>query len=192
MCGYFVNVTSATPILMSGYLVNANDSSQGEALLTRALPLVTVPYRLPLWGGSINFKNIRNPTVDFLLVSAANGSAGVYRNETPVAQECVFHGVSRQCNPPFKMRTTKRGSSILSSIRLGVHFHGHPTGLQAQLTAYGSSIPIISPSTPLRLVIIHPTMESQIPQRFKSLLYLMTFCHRSPRSKTLLPPQRNG
>lgn len=188
MCGYFVNITSVMPILMSGYLVNTNDSSQGEALLTRALPLVTVPYRLPLWGGSINFKNIRNPTVDFLLVSAANGSAGVYRNETPVAQECVFSWCVKTMQSSFQMRTTKRGSSIPSSIQLGVHFHGHPTGLQAQLTAHRSSIPIMSPSTRLQLVITHLTMESRIPRRFKSLLYLMTFYHRLLLSKTLLPP----
>ncbi|KAF2707837.1 hypothetical protein K504DRAFT_470184 [Pleomassaria siparia CBS 279.74] len=90
VCGYFFNATSAKPMLMSGYRVDTNDSTGGEALLMRALPLITNPSRLPLFGGSINFKHVRNPIADFVIASAADGSASVYRNETPVAHECVL------------------------------------------------------------------------------------------------------
>ncbi|KAF2130498.1 hypothetical protein P153DRAFT_418111 [Dothidotthia symphoricarpi CBS 119687] len=92
MCGYFLNVTSATPILMSGYLFDTNTSTTGEALLSRTLPLTTLTTREPLYGnGSINFKQDRNTIFDVLIVTAANGSAEtVYRNEPPIAQECVL------------------------------------------------------------------------------------------------------
>lgn len=75
---------------MSGYRIDTNSSSTaGEALLLRTLPLVTTPSRQPLFGGSINFKLVRNPVVDALIVSAIDGPASVYRNETPTAHECV-------------------------------------------------------------------------------------------------------
>lgn len=91
VCGYFLNATinSPSPVLMSGYLVNDDGLTFGEALLMRALPLITLPKRRPLLGGSINFKYVRQPIADFLVVSAANGAASVYRNDTPAAHECV-------------------------------------------------------------------------------------------------------
>ena len=91
MCGYFVNSTSATPVLMSGYLMEANGSA-GEALVMRTLPLTTLLSKEPLYGnGSINFKHIRNTITDSLIVSSLNGSAAtVYQNITPVAQECIL------------------------------------------------------------------------------------------------------
>jgi hypothetical protein len=81
MYGYYVNVTNAMPILMSGYIVNTNDSIQGEALLKHTLPFVTVAYKLPFRDSSINFKYIRNPTVGFLLGKATNDAAGVYQKK---------------------------------------------------------------------------------------------------------------
>jgi len=92
MCGYFLNATSDSPILMSGYLFNPNDSTKGEALLTRALPLTTPITREPLYGnGSIEFKHLRNTLSDVLIVSAEGGRAeSVYANRPPIAQECVL------------------------------------------------------------------------------------------------------
>lgn len=90
MCGYFLNATSEAPVLMSGYLVNAN-STTGDALLGRSLPLVTNPDRATLYGGSINFKHIRNPMVNVLIASVKNGTHSVYGNEAPAMSECVFH-----------------------------------------------------------------------------------------------------
>ncbi|KAF2248015.1 hypothetical protein BU26DRAFT_428431 [Trematosphaeria pertusa] len=89
MCGYFINATSDHLVFMSGYNTDSNVLYAGEALLMRALPLVTNPDKRPLFGGSIHFKNIRNPISDFIIVSAPGGPESVYRNETPVAKECV-------------------------------------------------------------------------------------------------------
>jgi hypothetical protein len=90
VCGHFLNVTSTAPVLMSGYSVTTNGSI-GDALLMRALPLVGVYKRVPFWGdGSLNFKHYRNRLTDVMIASAANGSASVYRNETPVAHECMI------------------------------------------------------------------------------------------------------
>ncbi|KAH7113750.1 hypothetical protein B0J11DRAFT_471908 [Dendryphion nanum] len=90
-CGYYLNVSSATATLMSGYSLDKNTSSPGPALLSRVMPLLTVPLRKPLFGGSIHFKDIQNPVTDILVVSATGGAESVYRNETPVAHECVLY-----------------------------------------------------------------------------------------------------
>ncbi|KAI8935463.1 hypothetical protein NX059_008033 [Plenodomus lindquistii] len=98
-CGYWLNATSAAPILMSGYRIDtsSNVSTEGEALLFRALPLnppITSiqPFSSTPWfGGSIKFKDVYFPTVDALIVSAADGTAdSVYKKAPPVAQECVL------------------------------------------------------------------------------------------------------
>jgi hypothetical protein len=89
VCGYFLNVTSEAPVLMSGYIVD-DDGNKTEALLMRTLPLITYPRRDPLWGdGSIHFKNVRNPVVDVLISSTA-GSTEVYADKMPKLQECVL------------------------------------------------------------------------------------------------------
>ncbi|CAN9085488.1 unnamed protein product [Alternaria alternata] len=92
MCGYFLNATSDTPTLMSGYLFNPNDSSKGEALLTRAFPLTSVTTREPLYGnGTIMFKDLRNTIADVIIVSAEGGVADtVYQNRRPIAHECAL------------------------------------------------------------------------------------------------------
>lgn len=92
MCGYFINATSDNPILMSGYLVGPNESTQSEALTMRTLPLTSMLTKEPLYGnGSIHFKELRNTIADVLIVSAADGSAaGVYAHKPPVAHECVL------------------------------------------------------------------------------------------------------
>jgi hypothetical protein len=91
-CGYFLNATSVEPVLMSGFRAeNGTSAPYGETLLMRTLPLVTNPFRQPLYGGSVNFKHIRYPLLDTLIVSSADGTAlSVYQNKTPVAQECVL------------------------------------------------------------------------------------------------------
>jgi hypothetical protein len=92
MCGYFLNATSDNPTLMSGYLLGPDESTPGEALLMRSLPLTKILTMEPLYGnGSIHFKNLRNTISDVIIVSAANGSAdGVYSHRPPIAQECVL------------------------------------------------------------------------------------------------------
>jgi hypothetical protein len=75
---------------MSGYLWDTANSTAGEALTMRTLPLTDIITKQPLYGnGSIHFKEIRHKIQDVLIVSASDGTAGsVYRNHTPVAQEC--------------------------------------------------------------------------------------------------------
>ncbi|OAG20926.1 hypothetical protein CC77DRAFT_989290 [Alternaria alternata] len=89
-CGYFLNATSDNPTLMSGYLWDTGNLTAGEALVMRTLPLTRVTSKEPLYGnGSVHFKNIRHKIQDVFIVSTSDGTAGsVYRNETPVAQEC--------------------------------------------------------------------------------------------------------
>jgi hypothetical protein len=81
VCGYFLNGTSDTTVLMSGYNLHALNSSRGsaaarEALFMRTLPLRTNPLRTnplrnPLWvDGFINFKHILHIIQDFIVVSA--------------------------------------------------------------------------------------------------------------------------
>jgi hypothetical protein len=91
-CGYFLNATSSAPVLVSGYRVdNSSNSTYGETLLMRTLPLVTNNQRQLLYGGSINFKHINKPIIDALIVSSSDGSVGsVYRKEMPVATECML------------------------------------------------------------------------------------------------------
>ncbi|OAL53943.1 hypothetical protein IQ07DRAFT_609158 [Pyrenochaeta sp. DS3sAY3a] len=92
VCGYFLNATSDKPILMTGYILEdgLNGSTKGEALIQRSFPLTDMLERVPYFGGSVNYKHIRNPILDALIVSVADGSAGVHRNDTPVIQECVL------------------------------------------------------------------------------------------------------
>lgn len=92
MCGYFLNAARDSPVLMSGYVADSGAIRNGEALLTRMLPLTQMFLKEPLYGnGSIHFKQLRNSLVDFLIVSAAESLASkVYRNATPVAKECFL------------------------------------------------------------------------------------------------------
>jgi hypothetical protein len=92
VCGYFLNVTSSAPVLMSGYIVeeNSTKSSRGEVLLVRTLPLIEMITKAPIYRGSVNFKHIVNPILDAFIVSAANGADSLFRKETPVAHECVL------------------------------------------------------------------------------------------------------
>ncbi|CAN9085845.1 unnamed protein product [Alternaria alternata] len=90
VCGYFLNSTSETPVLMSGYILGEDGKTKGEALLMRTLPLTTNSMREPLYGdGSINFKDMRNPIVDALISGATNGSE-VYADKMPTLHECVI------------------------------------------------------------------------------------------------------
>ncbi|KAF9700647.1 hypothetical protein EKO04_001535 [Ascochyta lentis] len=92
VCGYFLNATSSTPVLMSGYIAddNSTQGSVGEALLVRTLPLTDMLTKTPVFGGSVNFKHIVNPILDALIVSAVDGAESLLRKEIPIAHECVL------------------------------------------------------------------------------------------------------
>jgi hypothetical protein len=88
VCGYFLNATSSVPVLMSGYILGSDGRPEGEALLMRTVPLITNPSRDALWGGSINFKDVRNPIIDALISSTVDLSQ-VRADVAPTVHECV-------------------------------------------------------------------------------------------------------
>jgi hypothetical protein len=97
-CGSFLNATSAAPVLLSGYRIeNTSNSTYGETLLMRTLPLVKNPSRQTLYGGSINCKNLSNPILDAIIVSAADGSASsVIDRSYLLPTNACWRGVSRR------------------------------------------------------------------------------------------------
>jgi len=89
VCGYFLNATTSNPTLMSGYILGPDGKPDGETLMTRTLSLVPKYMRVPLWGGSVHFKQVRNPIVDVLIASIAE-KFQVHANVAPMIQECVL------------------------------------------------------------------------------------------------------
>jgi hypothetical protein len=91
VCGYFYENSERGPFLMSGYIVNGTNQSQshGETLLARTFPFTETVTKLPISGGSLKFKHVRNSILDVLIVSSAS-SDDVYSHKIPVAQECVL------------------------------------------------------------------------------------------------------
>jgi hypothetical protein len=99
MCGYFMNATSAAPLLVSGH---GTDRNHEEALLMRSIPLVTDAGRNVFFGGkSLNFPNIAYPLMDFIISSTPGGFDGVYRNETPIAYECTLYWCVKNITATF-------------------------------------------------------------------------------------------
>jgi hypothetical protein len=97
MCGWFFNATSERPTLMLGYQVDpSTNRPAGEILTTRLLPLISNIKRIPLFGGSINFKHVRNPLANFVVASTAEGSdqesvlKSVFEHQKPRALECIL------------------------------------------------------------------------------------------------------
>lgn len=92
VCGYFLNTTNSKQVLMSGYVVDstAGGSGVGEVLLARTLPLTDMIEKTPVLGGSINFKHIRAPILDVLIVSTTNTSINFPSVAPPAAHECVL------------------------------------------------------------------------------------------------------
>ena len=89
VCGFFFNSADKSPTLMSGHIVEDN-GTRGESLLVRTLPLTDMISKVPVSGGSIHFKHIRNPILDAIIVSTANGSHNGLANAVPIAHECVL------------------------------------------------------------------------------------------------------
>jgi hypothetical protein len=89
-CGYFLNASSDSPVLMSGYVLDPTTGEPSEALTMRWFPLIDASTKEPLYDGSVHFKDIINPIADFLVVGNADGAKAVYQNVTPAAQECYL------------------------------------------------------------------------------------------------------
>lgn len=82
---------------MSGWIPTTDPEAQGlELLIGRVFPLfdLSVLYETvnftTYFDGSINFRHIANPILDFLVIDNPGGVAGVFANQTPSAQECVL------------------------------------------------------------------------------------------------------
>ncbi|KAJ4360612.1 uncharacterized protein N0V89_001178 [Didymosphaeria variabile] len=97
MCGWFFNASSENPMLMLGYQVDPfTNRSSGEILTTRLLPLIGNVNRKPLFGGSINFRHVRNPLINFVVVSTTEGQdqesvlKSIFHHQKPRALECVL------------------------------------------------------------------------------------------------------
>jgi len=105
-CGYFLNSTMPKddlfgPRLMSGYNIFAN-GTRDETLLMRALPMVSFWTTESFWGGSLRFKKVHDPLFSFLLVGTPSGYAGVQRNDTPEAHECILRWCVKSITPLFR------------------------------------------------------------------------------------------
>ncbi|KAH7113751.1 hypothetical protein B0J11DRAFT_619199 [Dendryphion nanum] len=91
MCGYFFNISSESPTLMSGYLLDPITSRVEEYLLGRIMPTLNFHKDTIIFDGSINFKSLRNPVIDIIVVGAADGTVhSVRQNMTPIAHECIL------------------------------------------------------------------------------------------------------
>jgi hypothetical protein len=150
VCGYFLNVTSEAPILMSGYIVNEDGKTTGEALLMRTLPLVTKPLREPLWGdGSIHFKDVRNPIDDFLISSIVNGS-DVYAEKAPALHECVLSWCVKTVQSSYYLGTyTEEVTNVITNDTKGSYpwsAYDIP-GENMTMTDYLENVTISAPPT---------------------------------------------
>lgn len=99
-CGYYINATEDQPLLMTGFENGPN--GPGEALSLRLLPLTDTSTRISLYGtGSINYKTIHNPIVDFIVAGTAGDSSRVYTNSSPTANECILHWCTKTFTPSY-------------------------------------------------------------------------------------------
>ncbi|KAH4610650.1 hypothetical protein HBI64_115530 [Parastagonospora nodorum] len=104
VCGYYLNATTESPVLMSGFAVGLDGKPFGETLVMRTLPLVSNPLRDSLWGGSVNFKDVRNPIID-ALVSSTLSSSQVHANIAPTLQECVLSFCIKTIKSSYELGT---------------------------------------------------------------------------------------
>jgi hypothetical protein len=92
-CGYFLNATSPSPKLMSGYMLNftTNPPSPGTGLWMSSLALTIPTMNLTFWNGSYHFKEIADswPIQDIMIVMNPDISS-IYSHQLPMAAECVL------------------------------------------------------------------------------------------------------
>ncbi|KAF2449114.1 hypothetical protein P171DRAFT_342669, partial [Karstenula rhodostoma CBS 690.94] len=106
MCGYFINATSDSPVMMTGYTTGPNATYAGQALVARGLPLVDSVTRTTLFGGTIHFGHIRNPIEDFI-IAGVEDIESAYANSTPFAQECVLSWCVKAIKSTYSLGTYK-------------------------------------------------------------------------------------
>jgi hypothetical protein len=150
VCGYFLNATSAQPTLMSGYMVDDDGETTGEALLMRTLPLISNPMRRPLYGiGSINFKHVRNPIAD-VLISSMTDKYDVYANKTPILHECVLRWCVKTVQSSYFLGTYKEEtkSTVLNDTQVSLPWSTYRIPEEnLTMTDYLENVTISAPST---------------------------------------------
>ncbi|KAH6632989.1 hypothetical protein C7974DRAFT_310154 [Boeremia exigua] len=120
-CGYFLNATSDSPTLLSGYVDRSNGSSNGsdEALLVRAVSLTDFDLKQPYYGnGSVAFKDFRYPLMDFLIASASDGVESIFRKEPPVVHELLseyFEPIQEDDSWPWLAWTLYDGVDVVGT-----------------------------------------------------------------------------
>jgi hypothetical protein len=148
VCGYFLNATSNDPVLMSGYILGKDGNPEGEALLMRTVPLVTNPTRDALWGGSINFRNVRNPIMDALISSTVDITQ-VHANVAPTIHECVIEWCVKTIESSSYWAGTY--SENVTKIFVNRTAAGSPwstfRGVDGTYTNYTENVTISAPST---------------------------------------------
>jgi hypothetical protein len=72
----------------------------GTALILRQLNLRDPNTEEVYWDHSINFKHVPAPIINFVTVAVPDSSSA-YRNETPVAQECVLQWCTKRISARY-------------------------------------------------------------------------------------------
>jgi hypothetical protein len=110
-CGWFLNISSESRVLMTGYAKDPVTSDPRESLTVRLFNLVDVFTREPYYGGSLRFKEVMHPILDFLVVATPGGVQGVYQNEMPVAHECILTWCTKRLDTSSYWGVTKENTS---------------------------------------------------------------------------------
>ncbi|PVI00303.1 hypothetical protein DM02DRAFT_396065 [Periconia macrospinosa] len=120
MCGFYINATSDSPILMSGYTTAAINTSTIQAPSGQALMLRMIPLEDPIityqsyWGGSIKFQDVGNKLISTIVVAARDGIESVYQNKTPIAHECILAWCVKTIKSSYQFATYQE--EIVSSF----------------------------------------------------------------------------
>jgi len=89
---------------MNGYAYNPGDLTREAALSMRMLPVsFDTIFKQSYFDGSVHYKHIRNPIMDFIIVNALNSTADVYANKTPSALECVLSWCVQRINASYNL-----------------------------------------------------------------------------------------
>lgn len=140
LCGYFLNFTK-TATFISGYVVY-NRSSKADALVMRTVPTLHVMTKDPIFGnGAVLFAHVRNPIIDFVIASAADGTtASVYRNETPNVLECVLSWGVKSIRSSYEDGFYKED---VTGVQFNTTTGSHPWSTYDVTTAYQNGTYIV-------------------------------------------------
>ena len=139
-CGYFMNAGGDGRILMNGYSLGTNASSNssalGPALLLRVYEMQNFDSKGYYWQGTGYFNNTQSPLEHFIVVSG-NDAATVYANATPVAQECMLSWCEKTIRSNFSRG--QYNEELLSSF-IGVNASQVPAYYETRLAPGGQSM----------------------------------------------------